>query len=239
MDANFTSYVALGDSISIDVYPAADAQRRYSGRYSTSRLGAASLLVRNDDKLWPEFTKRDLESQLERIEALDLTADGATTDSLLRQVERIPRSDERTLVTITAGGNDLLGEIGWSGENPAPEIAAKLAAGVRRVLELRPDALVLVGTVYDPSDGTNRLPGYGRTLDREASWLADYNRRVRDLAASDERLVVADIHEHFLGHGLTVSEQERWYLLESIIEPNARGASEVRRLWTDLIGLRA
>ena len=28
---------------------------------------------------------------------------------------------------------------------------------------------------------------------------------------------------------------EQWYLRESIIEPNARGASEVRRLWLEAI----
>lgn len=235
MTRTFARYFSLGDSISIDVYPAADASRRYAGRFSTDRLGAASLLARNDDTLWPEFQGRDLNTLMPSLKADDLTADGATTESLLRQVERIPPGDEPTLVTITAGGNDLLGEIGWSGDNPAPEIADRLARGVERVLDLRPDALVLVGSVYDPSDGTNRLPGYGKTLDREAAWLADYNERVRRLCASDDRLRLADIHAHFLGHGLTVAEADRWYLQESIIEPNARGASEVRRLWLDLI----
>lgn len=237
MDRNFSRYIALGDSISIDIYPAADAERRHAGRFSTTRLGAASLLASNDDKLWPEFKGRDLQSQIDGIEGVDLTADGATTDSLLRQVDRIEPGDEQTLVTITAGGNDLLGEIGWGGANPAPAIAAQLARGVQRVLELRPRSVVLVGTVYDPSDGTNRLPGYGRTLDREAAWLADYNDRVRELVGTDDRLLLADIHKHFLGHGLTVPEDQRWYLLESIIEPNARGANEVRRLWVDLLGM--
>ncbi|HEX8407921.1 MAG TPA: SGNH/GDSL hydrolase family protein [Thermoanaerobaculia bacterium] len=233
----FTRYVALGDSISIDVYPANDVARRYPGRASTDKLGAVSLLVRNDDKLWPEFRGRDLQTSQRSLrfdeQRDDLTSDGATTQSLLRQVERIERSDEPTLVTITAGGNDLLGHIGSPGPSPAPEIAARLRTAVARVLELRPNAVILIGTVYDPSDGTNRLPGYTRTLDREAEWLAEYNDLLRRFVTTDRRLRLADIHRHFLGHGLTAPESERWYLRESIIEPSARGASEVRRVWLE------
>jgi lysophospholipase L1-like esterase len=231
----FAHYLALGDSISIDSYPAADVARRYAGKASTNKLGAVSLLVRNDDSLWPEFRGRDLRTRQNSINVIDLTSDGATTRSLRSQVERVQSSAERTLITITAGGNDLLSEIGGS-ENPAPEIFARLKSAVDVLLKKRPHALILLGTVYDPSDGTNRLPGYARKLDREAEWLAHYNDLIRRLAKSDEHLRLADIHQHFLGHGVTVGERERWYLVESIIEPSARGASEVRRVWLDALG---
>jgi acyl-CoA thioesterase I len=236
----FTRYIALGDSISIDIYPASDAARRFPGKAGTDKLGAVSLLVRNDDRMWPEFRGRDLHTLQPSLrfdeDDDDLTADGATTQSLLRQVERISRSDEPTLVTVTAGGNDLLGHIGSNGPSPAPAIAERLRTAVARVLELRPNAAVLVGTVYDPSDGTNRLPGYTRALDREAEWLDEYNDLVRQFVTTDRRLRLADIHRHFLGHGLTAPEAERWYLRESIIEPSARGASEVRHVWLAAIG---
>ncbi|HEX8254810.1 MAG TPA: SGNH/GDSL hydrolase family protein [Thermoanaerobaculia bacterium] len=238
---SFDRYIALGDSISIDIYPANDVIRRHAGKASTDRLGAASLLHKNDDKLWLDFRGRDLATLQPSLQydvhRDDLTSDGATTQTLLRQVEQITPSDERTLVTITAGGNDLLGQIGSRGSNPVPEIAERLRSGVMRVLERRPNATILVSTVYDPSDGTNRLPGYTRELEQEARWLAEYNDFVRDLVKTDKRLRLADIHKHFLGHGLTVSERERWYLQESIIEPSARGASEVRRVWLDALGM--
>ena len=235
MTAIISHYLALGDSISIDLYPAADVARRHPGKASSDRLGAASLLVENDDRLWPEFRGRDLKAQFPKINATDLTADGATTESLLRQVERIPRSDEPTLATITAGGNDLLGEIGWAARSPSAAIAARLQQAIEGVLARRPQSRIIVGTVYDPSDGTNRLPGVPGTLEREAEWLREYNDRVRDLVATSDQLLLADIHRHFLGHGLGAPEAERWYLQESIIEPNARGASEVRRLWLALL----
>lgn len=233
MKCDFTDFIALGDSISIDLYPAADVARRFPGRASTDQLGAVSLLVRNDDRLWPEFKGRDLRTILGGIDPQDLTADGATTESLLRQVEHISKSDAPTLVTITAGGNDLLGSIGGR-SNPAAAIEARLRTAIARALERRPNATILVGTVYDPSDGTNIL--HGQRLDREAPWLADYNDRIRRLPQTDPRIRLADIHRHFLGHGLEVSEDERWYLRESIIEPSARGASEVRRVWLEALG---
>ena len=232
-------YIALGDSISIDIYPASDVARRYPGRAGSTRVGAVSLLARNDDKLWPEFRGRDLhtlEPSLHFDAARDdLTADGATTESVLRQVQRIDRGDEQTLVTITAGGNDLLGHVGAPGASPAPAIAERLRRAVAHVLAQRPHAVVVIGTVYDPSDGTKRLPGYTRPLEREAAWLDEYNEAVRQLVTTDARLRLADIHAHFLGHGLTAPPAEWWYLQESIIEPSARGASEVRRLWLEAI----
>ncbi|HET7436275.1 MAG TPA: SGNH/GDSL hydrolase family protein [Thermoanaerobaculia bacterium] len=159
------TYIALGDSISIDIYPAHDVQRRYPGRASTDRLGAASLFFRNDDRLWPEFRDRDLQSFFPAIDMQNETADGATTHSLLAQVSRVTKSDAQTLITVTAGGNDLLGAIG-STRDPVRDIFARLNESVVRLAELRPNATILIGTVYDPSDGTNVLPGSPRPLDR-------------------------------------------------------------------------
>lgn len=237
MTLNFARHIALGDSISIDIYPAADVARRHPGKASTTHLGAASLLYKNDDRFWPEFRGRDLHTKLPTIAFDDLASDGATTETLARQVAHVRRSSEPTLITITAGGNDLLSLLGTGASARALKgISDRLRESARRLIKLRPNALVLVGTVYDPTDGTNRLPGYAQPLEREAEWLRQYNEFVRHLAASDRRLRLADIHAHFLGHGLRAPARERWYLEESIIEPNARGASEVRRLWLEAIG---
>jgi lysophospholipase L1-like esterase len=258
MTMTFSRYLALGDSISIDAYPAADVARRHPGKAASERLGAASLFLRNDDRLWPQFAGRDLHSFHPSLlfrqrdggwagrgdDRDDLTADGATTHSLLDQVQRVSRSEEPTVITITAGGNDLLGEIGFretpnpsASGNPVHAIFGRLRQGVAQLLDLRPAGTILVSTVYDPSDGTNVMPGYDVPLDTEAEWLRNYNDAVRVLATGDPRLRLADIHAHFLGHGLSADERDRWYLAESIIEPNARGASEVRRVWLNAIGL--
>jgi hypothetical protein len=90
--------------------------------------------------------------------------------------------------------------------------------------------------VYDPSDGTGDttavgLPAWPDVVDV----LAALNSTLRRVAGR-HGVRVADIHAHFLGHGLSVgdpsqrdprpSNQGLWYC--NIIEPNAWGAGGVR-----------
>src|SRR3954452_4529328 len=75
-------YVALGDSMSIDLYPALDAgdidvavaleRNATAGRVEA--LGAASLFYRNDDARWPEEIGNDLASRFPAIEYANLAA---------------------------------------------------------------------------------------------------------------------------------------------------------------------
>jgi lysophospholipase L1-like esterase len=216
-------FLALGDSISIDEYP-----RRETGR---DGLGAASLFYRNDDRFWPEFEGRDLSRRVPGSRFENLTADGATTDDVLRrQLPRVKTTDEESIVTITAGGNDIL----TGAVKGMIERLERIVSETRRLL---PHAHILLGTVYDPSDGTNVL--YGDRMDREAEWLATFNDAVRKLAGTADRITLIDIHRHFLGHGLSAPEKDRWYWSGLIFEPNARGASEVRRLWWSAAGSAA
>jgi hypothetical protein len=46
------------------------------------------------------------------------------------------------------------------------------------------------------------------------------------------------VHERFLGHGVSVGERERWYWRYNLIEPSARGASEIRRVWWECLSNR-
>jgi lysophospholipase L1-like esterase len=210
-------YLALGDSISIDRYPAAET--------GIDRLGAASLFFRNNDRVWPEFRGRDLVALRPGITITSLTEDGATSADVLES--QLPRVRGRAdVITLTAGGNDLLASLGsrWS---PVAAILERIG----RIVEALPEGLLIIGTVYDPSDGTKVLDG--QRLESEAVWLDQLNEGIRALAG--ERIRIADIHRHFLGHGVTAAAEERWYWSESIIEPSARGASEVRRLWLEAL----
>jgi lysophospholipase L1-like esterase len=205
-------YVALGDSISIDDYPARET--------GIPDIGAASLFHRHLRRRFPD------------IAFANLTADGATSDDVLRfQLPRVRPSDDPAVVTITAGGNDMLMHLGAPRPpaNLVDGIIERVTAIVDQTTRTLPNALILLGTIYDPSDGTNVL--YREKLDREAKWLARVNEAIRALAASRANVRLADIHRHFLGHGLTAPESERWYWSGLIFEPNARGAEEVRNLW--------
>jgi len=209
-------YIALGDSISIDRYPELET--------GMPNIGAASLF------------SRDLRDRHPGLAFRNLTADGATTEAVLRdQLPRIQDTSDPAIVTITAGGNDLLMNLGAT--HPPDKLVEgmmeRLSRIVDEVLRRLPNALVLLGTIYDPSDNTGTL--HGRSLSREAEWLARFNDFVRHLAANRSNVRLADIHARFMCHGVTAPEQQRWYWSGLIFEPNAEGARQVRTLWMGLV----
>jgi len=222
-------YAALGDSISIDVYAGGPGR------------GGASLLARNRDEDFPKWVGRDLATLHPGLRFEQLATDGGTTEALLNlqlpQLARLPTPPD--LVTVTTGGNDLLGAYGDTRE--ALRRVGEVRAGVDRALQhlhdlLAPKAVVVVGTVYDPSDGTGDAGALGLPPWPDAvALIAELNVALAEVADRHGALV-ADIHGAFLGHGLRAgdprrpdarpSERDLWFC--SVIEPNAWGADGVR-----------
>jgi lysophospholipase L1-like esterase len=246
-----TEYIALGDSMSIDLYPALDAGEtdvavaleRDVHAGAVAPLGAASLLYRNDDARWPEEAADDLVTRWPGITFSNLASDGATIGEVFgEQIPQLAESDAPSLITLTIGGNDLLSAFA---NKPRLSLLDAIARDVAEAYEFlldtlhrtRPGALVVLATIYDPSDGTGHIPG---VLEQAGPLplpvLAGLNDRIRALAAGTPRTVLADVHARFLGHGVTAPEDERWYWKRSLIEPNALGAHEIRRLWRETLG---
>jgi lysophospholipase L1-like esterase len=236
-------YIDLGDSMSIDLYPGLDhAARQGPEAVPVEGLGAASLFHRNRAEYWPEFEGRELVTLVPGIEHRSLSADGATVGHTRdRQLPAVPSAVRAAarVVTVTAGGNDLLGGLFEPRRGLARAADRTVAAYedlVDRVMEAFPVALVILTTVYDPTDGTGFLPGLADDLGAlPMEHLATVNDRIRELARSTDRAVLADVHDHFLDHGLTAAPEERWFWDPNPIEPGERGASEIRRLWLDAI----
>ena len=243
-------YIALGDSVSIDLYPALDAGEtsvavaleRIPTAGAVAPIGAASLLHRNDDARWPEFTGRDILARAPHARHTNLSEDGATIGDVFgEQLPAVEESGEPTLVTLTLGGNDLLSVLAAA---PPPkvfrraveDIGAAYAHLVGELAARLPYSLLLLTTIYDPSDRTGRLPGVVETrAPLPLQHLDALNRRIREIAAATPTARVAEVYGHFLGHGVTAPEEERWYWRRSLIEPSAAGASEVRRVWLEAI----
>jgi lysophospholipase L1-like esterase len=220
-------YVALGDSMSIDVYAGGPGR------------GAASLLHRNRDADFPDWAGRDLATRGYAV--LDLTYDGATTAGVLEH--QLPRLDRHPdLVTITMGGNDLMGAYGDTAA--AESVIRTVAARGEHIL----DRLVsgpggsprlVVTTVYDPSDGTGAVPGGALPRWPDGPRLVEALNTALTELAGRYGAVVADVHGHFLGHGAAIgdpgqpdprpADRRLWYC--GVIEPNAWGAHEIRRTW--------
>jgi lysophospholipase L1-like esterase len=245
-----TRYVALGDSMSIDLYPALDAGEidvavaleRVSSAGRVAALGAASLLYQNSDDHWPEDAGADLHSRYPHIAFENLAADGATIGEVFgEQVPMLESSEEPVLLTLTVGGNDLLSAFG---NRPRRPLLEKIAADVAEAYDFLVDMLrgsfpngrMILTTVYDPSDRSGKIPGvYDDAGPLPLEVLDGLNEHIRSLARGTSNVLIADAYTHFLGHGVSAAETDRWYWSRSLIEPNARGASEIRRLWLDAL----
>lgn len=253
----FDRYIAAGDGTSIDLHPALDLVARSSGASHApppAGLGAASLLYRNDDARWSEFAGRDLEHLYPGIRFASRHAfnaprehptdhfatDGATTVGVLAyQLGRLAPDVERTLITLTAGAFDLRQMMG--APNPPPTFVAGMLLRIERALAkirtLRPNALTLLATLPDPTDGTGDAD-VDDPLDRAVEWINEFNRGIVAIAsASDYQHVrLADLHAHFFGHGTSAPPDERWFARVNPLDPGLRGASEIRRVWLETLG---
>ena len=189
------------------------------GHYNAHGVHPGGLLVRNDDRLFPEFKARDLQTR--RPAVLEHRArDGATISGLPLQSRALTiHGDSIALVTI--GGNDLIA--GLAGDKGAGLKSFEAALdGWLRGLPIRP---VLLGTVYDPTfgDDTHNFLQYDARIARANH--RRMNEIIGSLAARHGKL--ADIHAHFL------RGDPSWYV--HTIEPSLKGASEVRRVFLNAL----
>jgi lysophospholipase L1-like esterase len=246
----FEQYVALGDSMSIDLYPALDAGdvdvkvalEWNANAGDVAPLGAASLFFQNADERYPDFAGKDLSTKFAGITKLNVCEDGATIGDVFgSQLPNVEASNASTLFTLSAGGNDLLSAFS---NKPDPALLKNFVRDIADAFEFlveslrrtRPNSAIIVTTVYDPSDKTRKIPGFfdnAGPLPLES--LHALNDRIAAIAGAIPRCVVADVHDHFQGHGVSAKESDRWYWKRSLIEPGARGASEIRRLWLDAL----
>ncbi len=168
-------------------------------------------------------------SQLARklgLDLVDLTRDGNTTDGVLADLASAPASAH--VVTLTAGGNDLL-----SGDLPRAMLR-RLHEIAHRIQPL--GARVIVNTIYDPSDGDNDVGRRELGLSRLATIalrrrLNAVNRGIVTLAR-ERGFLLADLEWLFHGHG--VASNEPWFV--NIIEPNLAGATAIAEHWYELLG---
>jgi acyl-CoA thioesterase-1 len=183
------------------------------GRYNAHGVHPGQLIVRNDDRLFPEFRGRDLSSR--GPARLDHRArDGATVAGLPAQAAAL-RPTQRSVALLTIGGNDLLGGLAGDTGGGIQRFASALDSFLRG-LPIRP---VLLGTVYDPTLGDDRKNFLPIDPHLTRANLRRVNAAIASLAERYGRLV--DLHAHFL------RGDPSWFT--RTIEPSLTGASEVRR----------
>lgn len=203
------TYVALGDSISIDLYTEVEGG------------GAAAQLAR----------------LLNADEFIDRTRDGMVSQGVLEelrfaQLNGIPSPDA---VTLTIGGNDILSGYYFReiGQRNADRIAFDpMRENLVEICQILAEAAcpVVVNTIYDPTDGDDsRAVEIGLPLEaREA--LSATNRLIRALAKA-HRFRLCDLELLFRGHGFWSADP--WIVMH--IEPNLEGATQIAREWHRLL----
>jgi lysophospholipase L1-like esterase len=249
VEIQFREYVALGDSYSIDLYAALDAGKtdvsvaleRVEGAGAIAPLGAASLFYQNNDETHPDESGNDLSSMIPGISFRRLATDGATIGDVFgEQLAQLGESNDPTLITLTLGSEDLFSAFSRSPKKALLEqIVGDLIEAydllVAAILAARPNAVLILTTVADPSDRTGRIHGVLDDGKLPLEGLDAFNAGVRKLAALGSQVHVADAYGLFLGHGASVSEEHRWYWRRSPIELNAAGANELRKLWLETL----
>lgn len=203
----FDRFISLGDSMSID-------------HYAGPGLGAASLLHRNVDRVWPDFKNRDLLSANSCCELIRLAENGAAVRMLKETAASLVPFPRPTLVTITMGGNDMMYGIGIRGAT-LRGFKETFTQVIRHLQTLFPQLTLLIGNVYDPTEGSG-ISQSGRDFSVKLSHLVDMNGILADLAVR-YRACLIDIYTHFRGH------TTEWIFRD--IEPTGQGSSEIRRLW--------
>ncbi|MDB5895451.1 MAG: GDSL-like lipase/acylhydrolase [Rhodoferax sp.] len=191
------------------------------GRYNAEGVHPGQLLLRNDDQLFPAFTGQDLLSR-GPARLVHCAVDGATVGSLQAQARRAT-ADDAAVALLTVGGNDLL-----------QGLAADTGPGLRRFTQTLGDFLqrlpvrrVLIGTVYDPTFGDDRLNFLGVAPTVARANLQRVNEVLAVMARRHGSLV--DLHGHFL------RGSPDWFV--RTIEPSLIGASEVRRAFGIALGV--
>jgi hypothetical protein len=195
----------------------------------------------NRDDDFPEWRGQDLRTRAPGTTFALLATDGATTRTLLES--QLPRllalSVRPSVVTLTIGGNDLLAAYGDTAG--ARKVIARVQAAVARALSemsarLTPSGRLVLGTVYDPSDGTGDAARLGLPPWPDAvAVIEELNDTLRTVAAR-HGAAVAEIAAAFRGHGLLAgnpaqrsprpANRDLWFC--NLIEPNAWGADGVR-----------
>ncbi len=216
-------YASIGDHLSIDEYTGLEDG------------GAASLLFHNNSERWPEFDGLDLVSTFPDAQHAALAINGTSLENILRdQIKDLPRAAK--LVTVTAGSEPLLRSLnrfapGFVEKDlmraVVDNIVERYDAVLEAILKKAPGAKVFMTNLYDPTDGKGKVKAWHDWQGLPA-YIKKANVRLAELAEKHGARLT-DIQKAFKGHGMASAVDRRF--LGNILEVNASGANEIRRLW--------
>jgi hypothetical protein len=145
------------------------------------------------------------------------------------QLSQLAQSEEPTLLTLTIGATDLFSAFN---NRPKPALLDRITHDVAEAFDFivdsvrrsRPNSLLIVSTIYDPSDRTGRIRGvFDEAEVMSLRALDSLNQSIRTVANGTPGVLLGEVYGHFLGHGVTAPEADRWYWRRSLLEPTRAG----------------
>jgi lysophospholipase L1-like esterase len=216
-------------------------------------------LAKNPPEEWPDMQGLSLSRVFPNLRCTNLAVSGSTSlEHVSRQIPHLSQADSYTLgiVVITTGGNDLIHSYGrvppkegamfgatWDQAQPwITNYAARLERMLNAITNSFPGGChIFLANIYDPTDGTGDARCVGLPLWPDAiRILAAYNEVIQHCTTSRANVHLVNLHEPFLGHGLTCAQFWRshyrnddphyWYFI-NLEDPNERGYDAIRRLF--------
>lgn len=216
-------------------------------------------LVKNPPGEWPDMQGLSLSRVFPNLHCTNLAVSGSTSlQHISRQIPHLPRADSNTLgiVVMTTGGNDLIHSYGsmppkegamfgatWEQAQPwITNYAVRLELMLDSITDSFPGGChIFLANIYDPTDGTGDARCVGLPLWPDAMRIhTAYNEVIEQCAARRPNVHLVNLHEPFLGHGLTCTQFWRshhrsndphyWYFV-NLEDPNERGYDAIRRLF--------
>ena len=248
---NVTLLVNLGDSLA-------------AGYYASSGLSYKALLVKNNDLLYASYKGLDLSTAFPGLKVVDRSKSGAKSGEIAKQATSVGGNPVgHTLVLMSAGGNDFNESVTTMMVPHAVALGA--TANLKKIVQhfsnqaKFPGQFTLVMlNIYDPTDGMGSIPntkglsGFCKTILKfglvgsiVVANLDVFNAELANFAKT-HKLILADNHKNFLGHGFNhnnplckfynAKDPSLWFH-NDCAHGNNRGHHEIRRLiWAKLEG---
>jgi lysophospholipase L1-like esterase len=215
-------------------------------------------LAKNPDDEVADMRGRCLSAVLPRLETRNLAVSGTTSPEHLEKAERLEKQppDVFGLVVMTTGGNDLIHSYGRMApregamygatlDQARPWIEAfrrRLGTILDRVEAAFPGGcLILLGDIYDPTDGVGDISRTGLPAWPDAPAVhGAYNDVIHSVAASRSSVCLVPIQAEFLGHGIHCtqfwsehyrSDDPTYWYAANLEDPSDRGYDALRRLF--------
>jgi lysophospholipase L1-like esterase len=216
-------------------------------------------LLQNPPDEWSDMQGLSLGRVFPNLSHTNLAVSGSTSlEHESRQIPRLPYTDTNTLaiVVLTSGGNDLIHSYGrvppkegamfgatWEQAQPwLTNFESRLERSLAEITQAFPGGChIFLANIYDPTDGTGDARSVGLPHWPDALRIhAAYNEVIRRCASRHPQVHMVDLHEPFLGHGLTSqqfwrpyyrsSDPHYWFFV-NLEDPNERGYDAIRRLF--------